>query len=249
MNLIIPKENPSVHEVPFQHVALHVVPQEQPTAARPLGGFYILSKLPTKPIRPQPFVKDCHIELQKTFAQVQKVFAAQPHVIQQWQEWMTTECPPDDNHVSWVESHPLRVPFKCTLFPDQTMAPTRTGDGELVIAATMTANPRKQLHAISAPSLTWSGRPKPCQREREILPFTLYDETDKVVEQHRHPPQPRAKRVLTPAAPEEPPNAVATTTKEGTSKKNQRKKSQHPNLKYPHRLLLLRILLKKPSKI
>lgn len=173
VNLIVPKPDALPDEVPFQVVHLKVIPQEQPSAARPSGGYYVLQKFPSGVISPQPFVEGSHADLLKTVHQVKKTFSSNKDVIRQW-ELFQNSCPDDDDCVKWVEKFPLDIPFREDLFCGQQTAPTRTEDGALVVG--LTTQPRPRLQAITQPSVTWSGRRLPSKKSSQIAPYLIVGE-------------------------------------------------------------------------
>ena len=163
------------------NVPLHVIPQEPPSDLHPRGGFHVLVRIPDKHILPMPFVAGSRKDLDDTLRVVKSSFTtAQQYVVDQWKDWCTNAAPADDCVVAYIDKHPLRVPFLNDLFLGQRVAPTRDVDGNLIIIAPERAKPRA-FRAVTNPSVCHNGRKKPSDKTKEVLPYTIYDESGAVI--------------------------------------------------------------------
>jgi hypothetical protein len=136
-------------------------------------GMFILQDLPQDSILPEPFIKNSHAQLQKTYNEVLKTYgaAAFQHYITEW-ELFAALCPQTDDAQEYCGQHPLYVPFKQDLFPDQCV------DVHTEVPAHI-RQPRKETSVVlkfsTTASVKWGNRGQPTAT---INPRVLTNGTD-----------------------------------------------------------------------
>ena len=104
--------------VPLEPFEVTVHSHPLPSEERPSGGLYVLQRLPSKPIRPAPFIIGSSKYLSEVMAKVKSQYGLNnPHIVEQWEEWCS-QAPDTDDVQEYINSHPLqyRVPFHDLLF-------------------------------------------------------------------------------------------------------------------------------------
>ena len=99
------------------------LPEDKRNAAGDMikpGGMYILWKLPTDMLEPEPLVPDSHIELRKIHYKIIIAWGDRPDMqnhLKEWDEFVKIAPRTDDVH-EYLKDHPEQfyIPFKESLF-------------------------------------------------------------------------------------------------------------------------------------
>jgi hypothetical protein len=109
--------------VPLEPVEVHVLVHPEATDTRPTGGLFVLQRLPTKAIKPCPFIEGSHAYLKKFMGMIKSEYGmTNPQWVTAWRKWIET-APSSDSVNEYIDTHPEKyhIPFRDLLFGDLSL--------------------------------------------------------------------------------------------------------------------------------
>ena len=109
--------------VPLEPVEVHVLVHPEATDIRPTGGLFVLQRLPTKAIKPCPFIEGSHAYLKKFMGMIKSEYGmTNPQWVTAWRKWIET-APSSDSVNEYIDTHPEKyhIPFRDLLFGDLSL--------------------------------------------------------------------------------------------------------------------------------